>query len=136
MTKPPALGQLGLPDQFLNRRDAFHMACVLSYSTVHINPGDYIRYAQGCICMPCDREDADGIVDPFACSEVDRALINPGETFWVMLKPNSISNLTHKFDTNISQLESMGPDEYEDAFREDVDEDDLWGGSDECRGCE
>lgn len=86
--------KLGTTPSSLNIRDAVHVAMIaVKYGSGDLaNPGDKIKILQGKAYLIEDREttDYDGIVDPFLNEP-----ITYGQTFWLCLRPGSITSLVH-----------------------------------------
>lgn len=97
-------------------KDAFHVPCVCVYCRQELNPGDYVRFISPTEVVHSLIPEA--IVSPFL-----KESIKPYKTVWVMLHPDTITGLTHLFQTNITALEYK-----------DEDKDDSYY-HDECRGC-
>lgn len=78
----------------LGQRDAVHAPCVLGETLVELQPGESVcfpdRYSP--VVVACDGNSRHGVVDPFLTTSV-----KPGDQFWVLLNPESVSNLSHSF---------------------------------------
>jgi len=69
------------------KRDAIHLAVIPAKASEALNPSDAITYRDG-VAYP--DEDGIGIVDPFLDLPVQ-----PGEMFWMVLRPRLITSLRH-----------------------------------------
>lgn len=113
---PVKIGETTTDNQYLGRRDAFHVAAVLVRCYATVRPGDYVKFL-GASVTPADKYDAQAIVDPFVGREID----DSRELFWVFPLPELVSNLTHKFD-----LEGVSNNE------DNEDDGDNWCRTDGC----
>lgn len=72
------------------QRDAIHVAVAPVVAGIRLYPGDHVRIGEdGNATNHTDRPRV-GIVDPFLTQPVER-----GESFWLFLFPNSVTNLRH-----------------------------------------
>lgn len=105
MTKQSIKNSIGQASANLNDcgyRDAFHAPAILACSDDKLKPGDFVRFLTAKkVYKATSRQSSHGIVDPFL-SNVDK-----GVAFWVLLNPDSTSNLQHHFDLNFqSEIEA------------------------------
>ena len=85
-----ALETLGTKISEGEQRDAVHVA-VLPVEAAHpMHPGDHVGLLNGKASF--DAKEQVGIVDPFLSSRVQ-----PGECFWLMLYPRTITSLRHEW---------------------------------------
>lgn len=85
----PNLGDLPSEDA---RRDCIHVAVYPGTAACFLRPGDRVGFAKhrerGDFSVATD--EVIGVVDPFLTRDVA-----PGDRFWLMLFPDSISGLRH-----------------------------------------
>jgi hypothetical protein len=79
------------------QRDAIHIAIASVTSDEALYPGDHIALVEGTIdkvqsLRGAENEVAIGIVDPFLSGRV-----NPGQHFWLLLYPQTITSLRHEW---------------------------------------
>lgn len=115
MSEPIKLGKLITDTQ---HRDAIHIAIVPVTSEYILTRGQHVRLAKGSTTKvePSGShlyEDSIGIVDPFLLD-----LIHPGEQFWLLLYPQTITSLRHEWTHPAFPVES----ESERWLREFADE--------------
>ncbi len=90
MSSPDVLGKLADPKA---DKDAIHVAIIpVTCSHVKVHPGEPLKVRSGAVDKAGD-EDWDGIVDPFLTRPV-----MPGERFYMLMKPGSITSLRHDWD--------------------------------------
>ncbi len=84
------LGTCPIPEN--SGRDAIHLAVEPVICGPHrLYAGQLAVIVNGIAC-PADRDVATGIVDPFI---VDPALVEPGQKFWFVVLPRTITSLRH-----------------------------------------
>lgn len=104
--KEDTISKIGKTFTTVEQRDAVHFAVApvtLRAGGFGISPGAPIRFAiKGNVEMveECDMKDAVGIADPF----IEGSIV-PGESFFMLLKPGTITGLRHEwshpaFDTD------------------------------------
>lgn len=81
----PKLGQLVEWQAF---RDAVHVAVAPVVAGERLSPGFHVRLKDGRAYS--DSEDLVGVVDPFLLADVE-----PGQTFWLFVYPNTVTSLRH-----------------------------------------
>ena len=89
MSSAPRLGRL--IDDGDRRRDALHVAVAAVTAAVPLSPGQHVglvREADVESVGPCEHNI--GIVDPYLTEE-----IAPGQRFWLLLYPDTITGLRH-----------------------------------------
>ena len=89
MDQTPQLGRLIEDSE--RRRDAVHVAIAPVTAATTVSPGQHIGLVEDGntdLVGPCDHNI--GIVDPFLSHDVQ-----PGQRFWMMLYPGSITSLRH-----------------------------------------
>lgn len=86
----------------LGSRDAVHVAVILVSCETNLFRGESVRFVDEAFTKVgrCNADVRHGIADPF--SSVD---IEPGKPFLVMLCPEVVGQLTHKFDVNVSAVD-------------------------------
>jgi len=90
MSSPDVLGRLADPKA---AKDAIHVAIIpVTCEHAKVYPGEPLRVSYGAILKAGD-EESHGIVDPFLTSPV-----MPGERFYMLLKPGSITSLRHDWE--------------------------------------
>ncbi len=90
MSSPDVLGRLADPKA---DRDAVHVAIIpVTCSHAKVHPGEPLKVSFGAVDKAGDGE-WDGIVDPFLTAPV-----MPGERFYMVLKPGSITSLRHDWE--------------------------------------
>lgn len=78
----------------VGKRDSFHAACVATYSSGLLQPGDSIILSNGWGGpSKCDRDKRNAIVDPFLIHSVPA-----GTPFWAFVLPEKVKQLTHHFE--------------------------------------
>lgn len=85
--------KLGTTPTTLNLRDAVHVAMIaVEYASYeYANPGDKVKILHGkAYLIEGDPVNYDGIIDPFLTDPVTY-----GQTFWLCLRPGSITSLVH-----------------------------------------
>lgn len=97
------------------QRDAVHVAIAPMKAGTKLSPGDHVGISSEGEATEEDTPHI-GIVDPFL-----RKVVRPGETFWLVLYPGSVTNLRHMWDHPGLGADVAAPDD---------DDDD-----DGCRGC-
>lgn len=76
------------------RRDAVHVAVNPITATQRLRRGQRIKVVNVVETIPSKAdEDYTGIVDPY----LDKPVVNEGETFYLWLKPGSITSLVHSW---------------------------------------
>lgn len=83
------LGELIKNGQAANR-DAIHIAVVPVIAGETLQAGWHISLEDNKAVIAKNRDVSIGVVDPFYNSP-----IKEGETFWLLIKPNSITDLRH-----------------------------------------
>lgn len=83
------LGRLVKPEDNA-QRDAIHLAVAPVVAAIRLSPGQRISLNVDGKAAPCDRPI--GIVDPFL-----RGDVLPGQTFYMMLLPYTITGLRHEW---------------------------------------
>jgi hypothetical protein len=73
------------------RRDAVHVACIPARATYRLRPGQWLA-PDGRPFGASASEGGCGIVDPFLPT-----LVLPGQVFWLLLPPGSITGLRHHY---------------------------------------
>ena len=83
------------------QRDAFHVTALLVQSYEKLKPGDSVVFiddnfdhVRACL----EGQSRHGVIDPFL------EKIEPYDLFWVLLLPEFVNNLTHKFQVNVPGL--------------------------------
>lgn len=109
MTKQSIKNSIGQASANLNDcgyRDAFHAPAILACSDDKLKPGDFVRFLTAKkVYKATSRQSSHGIVDPFLPN------VDKGVAFWVLLNPDSTSNLQHHFDLNFqSEIEDITKD--------------------------
>ncbi len=90
MSSPDVLGRLA---DSKAAKDAVHVAIIpVTCEHAKVHPGEPLKVSYGAILKAGDGE-WHGIVDPFLTKPV-----MPGERFYMMLKPGSITSLRHDWD--------------------------------------
>lgn len=91
---PIPLGQL-IPLDAPANRDATHVAIVplIAAPGAYLSPGLPFNLTESGLALPCHPSEAIGAVDPFL-----KTTVRPGERFWGLLIPGSVTNLRHQFD--------------------------------------
>lgn len=86
-----------IADGTIGERDALHVPVVLTTGGFSLERGQFVRFtdSRALAVKPCDGSDAHAIVDPF----ID--FVNPGEKFWVLMLPGTVTKLTHSFRLNL-----------------------------------
>lgn len=108
-----SIGQASFNLDDCGHRDAFHAPAILVCTDDKLKPGDFIRFiTPKKVYKATSRQSSHGIVDPFLPS------LDKGVAFWVLLNPDSTSNLQHHFDLSFQS-------EIEDNIEEDKKYDDL-----------
>lgn len=94
MNNNPPLGQLITADT-LATRDCVHIAIIplIAASGAHLFAGHPFRLNEAGLAQPCSASDGIGVTDPFLQTSV-----RPGEQFWGLLYPGSVTNLRHNWD--------------------------------------
>lgn len=95
------LGKLIDSDQ---QRDAIHIAIAPVTASEMLHPGDHVGFVDGTCEGVAETETPIGIVDPFL-----RKRILPGQRFWMLLYPNTITSLRHEW-THPAITRSFGGD--------------------------
>ena len=81
--------KLGVAPPVHSERDAIHVAVIPVVAGQQLSPGEHVgRLADGTFGNTLDR--LLGVVDPFL-----KQLVEKGQTFWLVLYPNSISGMRH-----------------------------------------
>lgn len=80
------IGRLG---DGTEKRDAIHFACAMVQAKSKLVPGGFVELQDG-KAVGSGSESAIGVVDPFLIK-----VVQPGEWFWLILKPGSITDLRH-----------------------------------------
>lgn len=73
------------------RRDAIHIAVAPVTASCRLSPGEHVGLVEresAELVGPC--ENNIGIVDPYLTADVE-----PGQRFWLLLYPNSVTGLRH-----------------------------------------
>ena len=90
-------------NEFLGRKDAFHVACVLCHWDEEYapapKPGEPVRFTTAAFSKVrvCRKDEAaHGIVDPFL-----KSLAAEDDMFWVLLMPGLAGAPQHNFDLQI-----------------------------------
>ena len=107
-------------------KDAFHVPAVFACCYGSVSPGDNVRFPNSydvSYVEKCSVEQRHGVVSPFITNEIE-----PGELFWVLLKPNLVEGLTHSFKIKGFEEDAEEPRSYK---WEDPLEEDTWG----CKNC-
>ena len=86
-----ALATLGMIHTKEEKRDAIHLAVIQVTATEKMMAGEPISAIDGKAF--CD-SDGLGIVDPF----LEHKWIQPGQQFWMILKPRLITSLRHVWE--------------------------------------
>jgi hypothetical protein len=84
----PRLGQLLGPSEL---RDAVHVALCPMMAGERLEPGEHVRVEDGDAHSAAAGEGV-GVVDPFL-----RRPVEPGERFWLLLYPGTITSLRHEW---------------------------------------
>lgn len=84
------LGTILDPADASNKRDAIHIAVEPVIAKTRLRRGDTIELING-EAWPADAKRATGIVDPF----LENYMVEPGEKFWMLVKPRTITSLRH-----------------------------------------
>lgn len=71
------------------KRDAFHVPAVLVTANKNINGGGLVKFISPTEVTDGAPYEYDAVADPFVRN------ISKGESFWVFLRPGTVSNLTH-----------------------------------------
>lgn len=128
---PPKISETNMADEHLGRRDAFHVPVVLARSAEYLVGGEFVKFTNSAfthVVSVDEAEFAQGVVSPWIHSAW------PGQLFWVMLKPDTTSNLTHHFDIEGAKDKAAVLDEVAKLkakvaeLKEELDQDG-------CRGC-
>ena len=72
------------------KRDAIHIAVTPVVAGESCDPGQRVGLVDGKCYWSVDEKDFIGVVDPFL-----KEPINRGESFWLFLFPNTVTNLRH-----------------------------------------
>lgn len=80
------LGTIITPNE---KRDAIHLAVLPVEAAEKLNAGDHINVKNG-MALRARESEALGIVDPFLTE-----MIFPGQMFWMVIKPRTITSLRH-----------------------------------------
>lgn len=93
-TSHATLGQLISEGESPNR-DALHVAVVplTAAHKAYLRAGEPFKLNTAGLAVSCHIDDSIGVADPFL-----KESIRPGERFWGLLIPGSVSNLRHDFD--------------------------------------
>lgn len=75
-------------------RDAVHIAILPMRAAQFLPSGCPVKLNKNGDAIPCDPEDAVGVVDPF----LTKAQIFEGELFWLCLYPKTITSLRHVWE--------------------------------------
>tara|TARA_R110000803_G_scaffold210718_1_gene283369 strand:+ start:5814 stop:6245 length:432 start_codon:yes stop_codon:yes gene_type:complete len=124
------------PGEFVSKRDAVHVACVLVQCDVTVSPGQHVAFNGSDWVWPIGMGLGDALVDPFLTGPVD-----PGCAFWVCVLPGKTSNLTHHFDLDVGNRDAVRLRDCDDdptvLIDDDAPDDDAPDeyDDDECRGC-
>ncbi len=81
---------LGHPPHENARRDAVHVAVAPLVADGVLIPGQWVRLTKEGKAIPSDGQQGVGVVDPFRAD-----LVRFGESFWVCLKPGTVTGLRH-----------------------------------------
>lgn len=101
------LGKFAGSEIAIGTRDAFHVACIVAEVNDSLQPGDPVVFQDEAMTTVealnerrdyQDSEGAHGIVDPF----IEGAWVGKGSKVWILLMPNSYSNLRHHFEVNVT----------------------------------
>lgn len=90
MQDVPSIGQLCDKDA---KRDAIHIAVAPIVAASMLVPNEPVVLNEEGEAVSAEYDEAIGVVDPFL--QGVREVVNPGETFWLFLKPNTITGLRH-----------------------------------------
>jgi len=85
-----ALETLGTIHTKEEKRDAIHLAVIQVTATIELSPGAPISSINGEAIYD---EKGIGIVDPFL-----NDIVQPGEQFWMVLRPRLITSLRHVWE--------------------------------------
>ena len=104
MSSPDVLGRLA---DSRAEKDAVHVAIApVVCSHVKVHPGEPLKVVAGGAVDKAGDGEWDGIVDPFLTM-----LVEPGERFYLVLKPGSITSLRHDWEhpafTDTTEKEEM-----------------------------
>lgn len=104
----PKLGQLITTEE---KRDAIHFAVAPVTAKSKLAPGEWIMFAipgnTEQVQVARNKRNAIGIVDPF----LDHDVLE-GESFWMMLMPNTITSLRHEWSHPAFEQEQRGVSEF------------------------
>lgn len=103
--------------------DAFHVPAMVCTTNGQIYPGNKVVFVdakKGVVRLCPDGVKPHGIVDSFYPLDEDESRIDWETPFWVILYPGLTSNLTHKFDITLTDVDP------------DNELDDGWN----CQGCD
>jgi hypothetical protein len=92
------LGQLAGPDA---KRDAVHVAVVPVVAAKTMTAGTPVGINEDGSAIETPRQSSIGVVDPFLTCPVEL-----GESFWLFLKPGTVSNLRHSWSHPLFEKES------------------------------
>lgn len=94
MSHPSLLGALIAPDS-KPTPDAIHVPILplTAGPTIHLRPGEPFTVDAEGRAIPSETRGAHGIVDPFL-----QTFVRPGERFYGLLAPGSVTKLRHEFD--------------------------------------
>ncbi len=139
----PSMGEVTKAQEFLGRRDAFHVPGVLvTLDGVYPAPGQKVVFVgPSTVSVYIGAgDDWQAIVDPFLSSAIKH-----GELFWVLPRPWTVKDLTHTFtldsDDAVPTVQKASPkkcivcDATPNPQNQLCDECAEYDKNDSCRGC-
>jgi hypothetical protein len=89
----------------VGRRDAFHVPAILVRSNDFVTPGEGLRFVDDALTevVTAGYGTRQAVADPFV-SEINQ------DSFWALLMPDTVQNLTHNFEVNIEIDPYLGGD--------------------------